>query len=66
MRIALTMERILKRRRIRKNPDGSPNEEDIKHNEECYRRYKYIDNPWMFQEPFDQTQIGMVKKYSIE
>jgi len=52
VRIAVTMERILRRRRIRKNPDGSQNEEDIRHNEECYRLYMYIDNPWML----DQTQ----------
>ncbi len=61
MSIAVTMERILRRRRIRKNPDGSQNEEDIRHNEECYRVYMYIYNPWML----DQTPTGMVKKYSI-
>jgi len=40
----------LKRRRIRKNNDGSFNEEDIKHNNESYRQNMIQDNPWMTQE----------------
>ena len=40
-------QRTCKRRKVRKNPDGSLNLEDIEHNKKCEEKYMMIDNPWM-------------------
>ena len=40
-------QRTCKRRKVRKNPDGSLNLEDIEHNKKCEKKYMMIDNPWM-------------------
>ena len=39
--------RTCKRRRVRKNSDGSLNEEDMEYNRKCEQKYMMIDNPWM-------------------
>ena len=36
-----------KNRRVRRNSDGSPNQEDVEHNRKCEQKYMLIDNPWM-------------------
>ena len=36
-----------RRRRVRKNPDGSLNQMDIDHNNRVYRKYFLQHNPWM-------------------
>ena len=42
-----TKKRSCKRRRVRKNPDGSFNKKDLEHNQKCYDKYVFLDNPWM-------------------
>jgi len=39
--------RTCKRRRVRKDADGSLNQDDLEHNRKCERKYMMIDNPWM-------------------
>jgi thiol-disulfide isomerase/thioredoxin len=39
--------RTCKRRRVRKNADGSYNKADIEHNQRCANKYTKRDNPWM-------------------
>jgi hypothetical protein len=39
--------RTCKRRRVKRNSDGSYNEEDIKHNRNCEAKYMIKDNAWM-------------------
>ena len=36
-----------KRKRVRINSDGTPNEEDMEHNRKCELKYIFTDNPWM-------------------
>ena len=40
-------QRTCKRRRVRRNANGSPNEEDMEHNRKCEQKYMLVDNPWM-------------------
>tara|TARA_Y100000385_G_scaffold239881_1_gene255469 strand:+ start:294 stop:641 length:348 start_codon:yes stop_codon:yes gene_type:complete len=39
--------RRCKRRRVRRNSDGSPNQKDMEHNRKCEQKYMLIDNLWM-------------------
>ena len=39
--------RTCKRRKARKNPDGSWNKKDLESNQKCYDKYVFLDNPWM-------------------
>lgn len=36
-----------KRRKVRKNSDGSLNQEDMEHNRKCEQKYMMVDNTWM-------------------
>ena len=40
-------QRTCKRRKVRKNSDGSLNQEDMEHNKKCEEKYMMVDNPWM-------------------
>ena len=40
-------QRTCKRRKVRINSDGSPNQDDMEHNKKCEQKYMFIDNPWM-------------------
>ena len=42
-----SQKRTCKRRRVRKETDGSLNQEDMEHNRKCERKYMMADNPWM-------------------
>jgi len=44
-----TKKRTCKRRRVRKNPDGSLNQKDMEYNKKCEQKYMFADNPWMKQ-----------------
>lgn len=39
--------RTCKRRKVRINSNGSPNQDDMEHNNKCEQKYMLIDNPWM-------------------
>ena len=39
--------RTCKRRKVRQNPDGSYNQEDIEHNNKCESNFMITDNSWM-------------------
>ena len=42
--------RTCKRRRVRKNKDGTFNKKDLAHNAKCLEKYMLVDNPWMLEE----------------
>jgi hypothetical protein len=42
-----SQKRTCKRRRVRKEADGSLNQENMEHNRKCERKYMMVDNPWM-------------------
>ena len=50
-----------KRKRIRINPDGEPNQDDIKHNERC-EKSMVQDNPWMLEEGGEDYVKGVMGK----
>ena len=71
------MKRKCKIRRVRKDKDGSFNQEDINHNQKCRDLYELQDNPWMvdiftkkksspYEKNYNQyTDTQLDKKYII-
>ena len=58
-----------KRRRVRRNKDGSYNKEDLEHNRKCYEKNMMKDNPWMKDvlkeknpSPYDKYLKKLIKK----
>ena len=54
-----------KRRRVRKNADGTLNEEDMAHNAKCYNENFLKDNPWM-SEPWALKQVPHPEKHKLK
>ena len=50
-----------KRKRVRVNPDGEPNQDDIKHNERC-EKSMVQDNTWMLEEGGEDYVKGVMGK----
>lgn len=50
-----------KRKRVRINPDGEPNQDDIKHNERC-EKTMVQDNPWMLEKGGEDYVKGVMGK----
>ena len=50
-----------KRKRVRVNPDGEQNQDDIKHNERC-EKSMVQDNPWMLEEGGEDYVKGVMGK----
>tara|TARA_Y100000590_G_C15516376_1_gene937519 strand:+ start:205 stop:516 length:312 start_codon:yes stop_codon:yes gene_type:complete len=42
-------QRNCKRRRVRKNKNGTWNKKDLAHNAACLKKYMIKDNPWMLE-----------------
>lgn len=55
-----------KRKRIRKNKDGSFNQEDIDHNQRCQDLYELQDNPWMKHSKKNNKRSNRNKKKRIK
>ena len=46
-----------KRKRVRKNPDGSLNQEDLQHNQRCVDINMISDNPWMLKKHLKRKSV---------
>ena len=46
-----------KRKRVRKNPDGSLNQEDLQHNQRCVDINMFSDNPWMLKKHLKRKSV---------
>ena len=54
-------QRNCKRRRVRKNKNGTWNKKDLAHNAACLKKYMIKDNPWML-ESWAQKQARKTRK----
>ena len=59
--IKQTSRRNCRRRRVRKNKNGTLNKKDLAHNAACLKKNMLKDNPWML-EPWAQKQVRKKSK----